>query len=1023
MALQASRLRSPAPLQARRSTSRAPIDPAESDDPLQPLRTMAERVGKEVEKFAERVDLWHAHGNESAEAKYQTTVKMVGKFRDIAAATVNDLKKQSDYENQEALDRSVRRRVVHMAQAPKRNAEGDHGRSIQSLSQSTEPAASSEVTELRQWQTELATWELLRVVIEHHHPRPGRDVAAEKLAQRAKMEVFRYSPNHEIWERFLLEDDPAKEKAIVMRWLEQTARNSESDIQSITAQLEAESGKDTDTWTSGWLETKSKIKQEKRMRFLDRPIRPDEPSAQNLRNSDNTSLLVSQLDPDAASRQSRTLEKSDEYYERALWMVCYEMIRRGEPWEKIADWCKERSEAWRGVSIGAAYESHPDGGPNVSGSTVGFLFRRMCNFAAVGSERTYESAVYGLLGGESKVVEPVCRTWDDHLYARYNALILSRFDNYLQTAAILRVQQDLARKFVFHDAVAELGDWDRSSSLVVDQLKKQKATAKEASTPLKLIQGSLISRTMEALLYDVGTAILTILQRDERSTNLILSPDGDAANPRPLTIDDQEIPSVAQEFKHLATDTHGLRVLVHIFIVLWRGLGIYSDAPTPRWTLIANVVCAYIEFLRLTRRIQLIPLYAAQLDQERQVHCLARILPDITNAQEQKRFISLMDQYHLGSAQIILQNYSLVLRNTGLTDRNRQRIQRYDLLEPTTADQLLWPGKRIRQELSNLEVAPEEDALIDALQWYMHLGKEVKHHLVNVADSLRYFLLHGRLGAAIKLITDMSLETISLVKTETLCGYGVDITLPDAEIQNMREFHNSPRTGRASIVPSNIPSRDTHRDRIIELRHLSQTYYDLQQLVRTIELLQEWRKEEETLISAKADTLKPSTQRIKDIYDCIKVTIDSLLVSFLTQSANGKSFEGLPDTLPPNADAYVTRLFYERADFETLKKIYIPEILIAYLSVLQAASYFMTKDNSLKAMDLATVIADDSGEWMQKALMKSGRMSEFVDGIAHVSRAMLLLTEKSKDKKGSIGKTKRGSRGETARVWDLNVRN
>ncbi|KAH7082827.1 hypothetical protein BKA63DRAFT_549338 [Paraphoma chrysanthemicola] len=45
---------------------------------------MAERVGKEVEKFAERLDPWHTHGNEAERAKYQTTVKMIGKFRDVA---------------------------------------------------------------------------------------------------------------------------------------------------------------------------------------------------------------------------------------------------------------------------------------------------------------------------------------------------------------------------------------------------------------------------------------------------------------------------------------------------------------------------------------------------------------------------------------------------------------------------------------------------------------------------------------------------------------------------------------------------------------------------------------------------------------------------------------------------------------------------------------------------------------------------------------------------------------------------
>jgi nuclear pore complex protein Nup107 len=60
---------------------------------------MADRVGKEVEMFAERVDHWHTHGNESEKAKYQTTVKLVGKFKHVAEGQVKELRRANDAEN------------------------------------------------------------------------------------------------------------------------------------------------------------------------------------------------------------------------------------------------------------------------------------------------------------------------------------------------------------------------------------------------------------------------------------------------------------------------------------------------------------------------------------------------------------------------------------------------------------------------------------------------------------------------------------------------------------------------------------------------------------------------------------------------------------------------------------------------------------------------------------------------------------------------------------------------------------
>ena len=46
----------------------------------------------------------------------------------------------------------------------------------------------------------------------------------------------------------------------------------------------------------------------------------------------------------------------------------------------------------------------------------------------------YQRAVYGLLAGDIKSVDPACRSFDDLLYARYNALLIRSFEEWLLKA-------------------------------------------------------------------------------------------------------------------------------------------------------------------------------------------------------------------------------------------------------------------------------------------------------------------------------------------------------------------------------------------------------------------------------------------------------------------------------------------------------------------------------------------------------------------------------------------------------------
>ncbi|KAH8640195.1 hypothetical protein IG631_03136 [Alternaria alternata] len=992
-------------------------------DPLQPLRAMAERVGKEVEKFAERVDHWHVHGNESKKAKYQTTVKLVGKFQDVAESHVKELKRTTEAENKGSLSKTVRRKIQSMADASDNAGQSVFGQSSQSVIPSIESSAvpdSASVRELREWQAELATWKLLKLVIEHYNPEPGTDVAAEKQTRLEQVGGnARYCKNSEIWDRFLLEDDQAKEKALVLRWLEQTARDSDSDVKAIITGLEEHSGKGAHTWTSGWLETKTKIKQAKRMDDTDQPLKPIN---SNLKTSDRTANLVTQLDPDAPSRQKRALERSDEYYERSLWMVAYEMMRRGLPWKTIVDWCYERNESWRGVSIGAAYEGHPEGGPNVAGPTVGYLFRRMSFYAARGARIPYEGAVYGLLSGDLKQVQAVCKSWDDHLHAHYNALLLSRFDSYLQKNYPSRVTESLTQKFLFQDAVANIGDWENSPEKVIEILKQQKSTASQAVSPIKLIQSALIARDTDDLMLKVGVALADIFDKDDRPHSLIIHPDSLEEDRSPIPAGDHRTFRAEQHYQTLAKDPHAFRILVHVFIVLRNGLHtLFEDTHQDKIFLaMDNVITAYIEFLRLTKRFDTIPLYAAQLIPERAAYSLARVLPDIKNSSEQRHSVALMESYRIDVVQVISQSFTFASRDSGFTHFTKEGygvitnpIKRFNILEKITlpTEQLLWPGVRVKRTFGGAEISPQDEIVIDAVQWYNYVGKDYENTFGHLKSALTIFLLNGRLAAAEKVISDLSVESLSLSRTEALLGYPFDFTTAGAEEQDEQQLHehrdNLSTSARAAAMPlAQLPDADQHREIVDNLRKSSTAYYTLQQIVRLLVLFREWREEEQTLIQIRAERKKegasakhkPDTQRTKALLDSISNVFDTLIPAISQASAAD------PDYL-----THKTR---------DLMKAYIPDMILAYLSVLQAASWFLNKDPAIKAMEVAVVVADKGNEWVQRCLLETGRMSEVLECLAAVSKCMLKLTEGGKEK----GNKKRGGKGETLRLWDLGAR-
>jgi nuclear pore complex protein Nup107 len=115
--------------------------------------------------------------------------------------------------------------------------------------------------------------------------------------------------------------------------------------------------------------------------------------------------------------------------------------------------------------------------------------------------------------------------------------------------------------------------------------------------------------------------------------------------------------------------------------------------------------------------------------------------------------------------------------------------------------------------------------------------------------------VNGRLGAAEKVIDELSVESLSLSRTEALCGYPFDITQPGVEHQDEVQLHDhrSQLTGvalRTAIKHESIPNAGKHTAIVQRLRESSAAYYNLQLVVRILVLFREWRHEEEELIKS-----------------------------------------------------------------------------------------------------------------------------------------------------------------------------
>lgn len=631
---------------------------------------MADRVGREVDHFAETLDRFNdrLRGQDAYDAAYDLTVG----YKEFASGMVKKLKKRHDAQRVNEMKNEYGKRIT---QSPIRSSSlsGAPGPVTHNDGDEDMPAETSLDT-LRQWQAELDTWELFRVMLELRYSPNTKNRQQEKEARLAQLGTPNtYTSDAELWERFTIENDTARERHLVLKWLQGAANHGESDVDAIADELEKKSGRGTGIWFNGWMETRERIKGAKRMRVFSTASS----DALDVKRTHSNEPLVSSLDPDAPTRQYRVLEKADEYSERALWMTCWEMLRRGHSWSEICQWCAERNQSWRAVSMGASSDSSLD--IALPGFSAGSLWRRMCyGLVQQGSLDEYEAAVYGVLSGDLDSARRVCQSWDDYVFAHYNSLLIGQLEEYLQKNFPDKFASGLATRFPLFDSLRRHGDQADVARTLIRQLTEQSSTSQESQKPLKLLQSSLIANTLTELCKNLALAISDAAWYQTTST--IIAPLRTAA-----------VSPDSQRESVIFNDYDALRIVTHMVLMLREFHEPLSDSSSDPQAL-DNIIAAYIQFLRAAGKWESTPLYASRMSPIRGIKSLAQTMTDVQDIQEKMRFTKLISVYGMDPVAVLVEQAKYLMeevlpsRSTGLANLK--------IIESTNEE--IYPGQRVK---------------------------------------------------------------------------------------------------------------------------------------------------------------------------------------------------------------------------------------------------------------------------------------------------------------------------------------
>jgi nuclear pore complex protein Nup107 len=111
----------------------------------------------------------------------------------------------------------------------------------------------------------------------------------------------------------------------------------------------------------------------------------------------------------------------------------------------------------------------------------------------------------------------------------------------------------------------------------------------------------------------------------------------------------------------------------------------------------------------------------------------------------------------------------------------------------------------------------------------------------------------------------------------------------------------------------------------------------------------------------------------------------------------GDEVEAVKEYMVPILDGWLLGGVRGDGDLELaeLRRCYLPETVLAYISTLHFAGTCLSRDNLLECMELAAVIAQKDSD-IAACFVEAGRMKELVEAFASCSKALAVLTGEKK---------------------------
>ncbi|EXJ82050.1 hypothetical protein A1O1_08119 [Capronia coronata CBS 617.96] len=891
---------------------------------LRPLQDTADRVSKQVEEFAKALDKFVVNREPTDASLWEDALVLLDRYSKIAQTrTTTTAANDSDSQAQKVL-------------------------------------------------LESDLWGLVRNLLYCNSP---DTVNNAQIAQESRLAgLHRYSSNAELWGAFLDSDVVAQEYECILSWLQDRAADSSPPIHITLKALLEKSDRGDGVWSAGPIYTQTAIKQQKRTRALSQPLDPSTPNLtrSHTRKADRKPL-VAQLDPDSRTRESAALQKEDEYYEQAAWRTCWEMLRRGQSAAEIQSWWAERREVWRYAVIRGC-------GPN-TGEMANSPWLRILNLAsnAEWSHRchslahnpaiqdVYQKAVYGVLCGDAGASKAATHTIEDHLFAIFNALLIQRYQHYIQAYQHRLGNPGATVYSPQPPATAHIRQYAAKA-------QSDPATKDEVHTPHKLLELTVVSKDFDTFFLSMGRAASQVAYATDQGSHLMKENEDDVSEIARINAQDQD----------------SVRMVVHLQLLL-QALGFLESSYAEHEYEMENNIASYIGWLEREGKFSLLPLYASKLSNERIPRVLGAILINVTDRRERDLQVKLMKQYKIDVSEVAYGIFYLANFNTIQKLRNIEEIPtlpRITVPGATTSTAQL----RVRPGLMTGEVSEEDEKAIRSVEWYRYVDAE---HWGSAAWSVsilyKTFLMDGNFVALRQLLDRVSLSEMSL------SAVGMNLNFADEEPptdedededQEMDDDHIRPmspsRKRKSPLHEHPLTRAGTDRG---SLAYKSMVWRQLEQLVAAMDSLDVFQEI--------ADNLEANRKNPTVVRSC--------------KRDMKKALDDVRQTMQPLFDEEFMCRFQDDMEgvlLTALRNHYIPECILAYNSVLYCAGHYVSRVWLVECLELSQVVAQNA--MLTNAFVAGGRMQELVRAFALDSRALLEATEQSGTRSKKI-KTEKGN--------------